>query len=544
MISDDVKKHLQYGGQAAEKDSEIVTCMRKDSQVEEYLYNPPINKCTLNFRDADTEKKYRDHYLDDKYHSHQTSHLSRPRFSALIDAVVSFIYFLLISGCCFLLFSDGGQDFKIPWLVFFPIALVLEVAVMLPLIANVRMVSGGGRQRSPLIRMCNIFLKWCPRHLTGAVISSLPVAAVYCNLSYPASVIFCLTIVVALLHYCNFTMLVSWLKSSLATVAGVLLICLVLVFSSETDPVPNTDISFNASSPSPTYAVTGNDTNTDPTTTQGVLKYEIILNMFLLLALIWMLNREFDINYRLTFHGDMLAEEDKRKTQEEKDTADWLLHNIIPEHVASVMKETSGYCKNHNEVGVIFAKIVNYDDFYDESYEGGKEYLRVLNEMMGDFEDLFDDPRFKDVEKIKTIGACLMVASGLNPMTRCENKDPKAHLYALMEFAMELLNKLNDFNAEIFNFNFSMAIGYNSGPVTAGVIGTTKLLYDIWGDTVNVSSRMYSTGMPGKIQVTEECSKKIEDMFEFEYRGQTYVKGKGDLNTYLLTEKKENASWC
>jgi adenylate cyclase 9 len=239
----------------------------------------------------------------------------------------------------------------------------------------------------------------------------------------------------------------------------------------------------------------------------------------------------------------MLAEVDKKKTQDEKDQADWLLHNIIPEHVVDVMKQTSKYCKNHDEVGVIFAKIINYEDFYDESYEGGKEYLRVLNEMMGDFEDLIDQARFKDVEKIKTIGSCLMVASGLNPNTRQENKDSRAHLYALMEFAMELLNKLDDFNKEIFNFNFEMAIGFNSGPVTAGVIGTTKLLYDIWGDTVNVSSRMYSTGMAGKIQVTEECAKKLDDKFDFEHRGQTYVKGKGELNTFLLTKKKDGASW-
>ena len=272
------------------------------------------------------------------------------------------------------------------------------------------------------------------------------------------------------------------------------------------------------------------------------LRYEIILSMFLLLVLIWFLNREFEISYRLAFHGDIQAEEDKKKMQDEKEQADWLLHNIIPEHVSDVLKKTSQYCKNHEDVGVIFAKIVNFENFYDESFEGGKEYLRVLNELMGDFEDLFDDPKFKDVEKIKTIGACLMVASGLNPQLRKQNTDPKAHLYALLDFSVELLQKLEDFNAEIFNFNFEMAIGFNCGPVTAGVIGTTKLLYDIWGDTVNVASRMYSTGMTGRIQVTEDCAKKVDGQFEFEYRGQTFVKGKGDLSTYLLKGKKSGVA--
>ena len=192
---------------------------------------------------------------------------------------------------------------------------------------------------------------------------------------------------------------------------------------------------------------------------------------------------------------------------------------------------------------MLFAKVINYDDFYDESFEGGREYLRVLNELMGDFEDLFDIPRYKDVEKIKTIGSCLMASSGLNPETRKRNKDPNAHLYHLMDFASDLLKKLEQFNAEIFNFDFEMAIGYNFGDVTSGVIGTTKLLYDIWGDTVNISSRMYSTGLAGKIQVTEDTANKLSEKFEFEYRGQIFVKGKGDMKTYILAKKKDGATW-
>lgn len=185
---------------------------------------------------------------------------------------------------------------------------------------------------------------------------------------------------------------------------------------------------------------------------------------------------------------------------------------------------------------------MNYDDFYDESFEGGKEYLRVLNELIGDFEDLFDYERFKDVEKIKTIGSCLMAASGLNP-TRNQNKNPNAHLFALTEFSMSVLEKLADFNAEIFNFSFEMAIGLNIGDVTAGVIGTTKLLYDIWGDTVNVSSRMYSTGLPGTIQVTENTYNHLKPMFNFKFRAVVQVKGKGDMNTYVLVDKKDGAKW-
>jgi len=187
--------------------------------------------------------------------------------------------------------------------------------------------------------------------------------------------------------------------------------------------------------------------------------------------------------------------------QFEKEQADSLLRNILPEHVADVLKRHEGYSQTYENVGVIFAKISNFDDFYDEAYEGGREFLRVLNELMGDFEELFDTPKYKDVEKIKTIGSCLMASAGLNKEKRDQNSDPKAHLYALMDFSMDLLKKLAQFNRDMLSFQFEMEIGYNFGEVTAGVVGTTKLLYDIWGDAVNVASRMYSTGVHGKIQV-------------------------------------------
>ncbi|ESO07956.1 hypothetical protein HELRODRAFT_98136 [Helobdella robusta] len=250
-----------------------------------------------------------------------------------------------------------------------------------------------------------------------------------------------------------------------------------------------------------------------------------------------------EVGYRLCYHGDFQVAKDRKTILKEKEQADWLLHIIVPEHVAEQLKHNKHYCENHKDVGVIFAKISNFEDFYDESYEGGKEYLRVLNEMMGDFEELFDLPQYKDVEKIKTIGSCLMAASGLNPRTRKQNKDPDAHLYALIDFAMAIIKKVEAFNRDIFNFNFEMKIGFNCGEVTAGVIGTEKLLYDIWGDTVNIASRMYSTGEHDKIQVTEEIANRLSSKFDFEFRGQTYVKGKGDMNTYLLVDKKKGATW-
>lgn len=204
---------------------------------------------------------------------------------------------------------------------------------------------------------------------------------------------------------------------------------------------------------------------------------------------------------------------------------------------------TQSYSKNHDSVGVIFASIVNFSEFYEETYEGGKECYRVLNELIGDFDELLRKDEFKSVEKIKTIGATYMAASGLNVQQLAENDDdsPHAHLRALFNFALEMMGVLEDFNKNMLGFGFKLRIGFNHGPLTAGVIGTTKLLYDIWGDTVNIASRMDSTGVECRVQVSEESHAVLSAMgLEFDYRGTVNVKGKGQMRTYLYPKSGEN----
>jgi adenylate cyclase 9 len=112
-------------------------------------------------------------------------------------------------------------------------------------------------------------------------------------------------------------------------------------------------------------------------------EYELCLDLFLVLILVFLINREFEIGYRLSFYGNEVANQDKVRVQNMKNQADLLLHNIIPKHVAEELKNTAKYSKNHQDVGIIFASIVNFNEMYDESYLGGKEYLRVLNELIG-----------------------------------------------------------------------------------------------------------------------------------------------------------------
>lgn len=284
------------------------------------------------------------------------------------------------------------------------------------------------------------------------------------------------------------------------------------------------------------------DSDRMDTSALDLMLSEALLSFFLLMLLVWFLNREVEVSYRLHYHGNVEADKHRIKIQTMRDQADWLLRNIFPMNVAEQLKVTQSYSKNHENVGVIFASIVNFSEFYEESFEGGKECYRVLNELICDFDELLRKPAFSSVEKIKTIGATYMAASGLNER-QCQRgqADPRhAHLRALFQFVLEMMHVVDDFNKNMLGFQFKLRIGFNHGPLTAGVIGTNKLLYDIWGDTVNIASRMDSTGVECRVQVSEGSHAVLSTMdYAFDYRGTVNVKGKGQMRTYLYPKVLE-----
>lgn len=538
-------------------DLNIVSSIREGVTNKELFFKPPINPCLLTFKEDNMEENYRYHYLDDQHNQHT---LSAPKYHSFLEIFVSFTVFTIISIFCFVVF-----DRQLPWLIFFAISFVLEILNVLRGILTIKYSEkkSGGKW----LTMIQVTSGWYFRNILGALVASLPLLGVFSNFSCLLmnslnwnDRFFCFCIVVSLLHYTNFTTLSSWLKTVLAFLASTVLIILIAVVKCKYDRLDSPDVTTVPSASTTPFVyenssftnITQPDTDTVTIVDKeyvplfagvNVLQFEIILDVLLLVVLIGFLNRESEISYRLNFHGDVQAWQYKQIMQENKDQADWLLHNIIPPHVSEVVRRTSKYSKNHKDVGVIFAAIVNFNEIYDESFEGGREFLRVLNELVGDYEELLDDKRFKDVEKIKTISSTFMAASGLNETSRAQNKHPYAHLYALMEFCTELHKSIKRFNDSIFNFDFILNIGYNYGEVTAGVIGTTKLLYDIWGDTVNISSRMYSTGVSERTQVPESTAMLLGDKMEFEYRGEISVKGKGMMKTFLFSKIKEGAHW-
>ncbi|XP_065358366.1 adenylate cyclase type 3 [Calliphora vicina] len=261
--------------------------------------------------------------------------------------------------------------------------------------------------------------------------------------------------------------------------------------------------------------------------------------------------RHMDREDRVIFKWKLLVTEQKERADDMRKRNEALVYNVLPVHVAEHFMKNSKrshddlYSQSYAEVGVLFASMPNFSDFYSEETVNnqGLECLRFLNEVISDFDALLELPQFQDIIKIKTIGSTYMAASGINLNRDIKPGDPItkrwAHLALLVEFALELKKTLQDINEQSFN-HFVLKMGVNHGPITAGVIGARKPHYDIWGNTVNVASRMESTGKAGAIQVTEETCNILQEFgYSFLQRGLVSVKGKGQLMTYYLRGKSD-----
>ena len=178
------------------------------------------------------------------------------------------------------------------------------------------------------------------------------------------------------------------------------------------------------------------------------------------------------------------------------------------------------------EATVLFADVVNFTPLSEKLLP--QELVEFLNRVFSKFDELVGA---HGLEKIKTIGDAYMVAGGL-PEPR-EN-----HAQEMAELALEMAEAVRKFEYAAGE-PLQMRIGINTGPVVAGVIGVKKFIYDLWGDTVNTASRMESHGMGGEIQVTRATYEKLKDEFVLEPRGSIDVKGKGELETWLLKGKKD-----
>ncbi|XP_070604408.1 adenylate cyclase type 8 [Erythrolamprus reginae] len=275
----------------------------------------------------------------------------------------------------------------------------------------------------------------------------------------------------------------------------------------------------------------------------GTKEASLLLMAMFLLAVFYH-GQQLEYTARLDFLWRGQAKEEINEMKELREHNENMLRNILPSHVARHFLEKDRdnedlYSQSYDAVGVMFASIPGFADFYSqtEMNNQGVECLRLLNEIIADFDELLGEERFQDIEKIKTIGSTYMAVSGLSPeKQQCEDK--WGHLCALADFSIALNESIQEINKHSFN-NFELRIGISQGSVVAGVIGAKKPQYDIWGKTVNLASRMDSTGISGRIQVPEDTYLILKDRgFAFDYRGEIYVKGiseqEGKIKTHFL----------
>ena len=214
----------------------------------------------------------------------------------------------------------------------------------------------------------------------------------------------------------------------------------------------------------------------------------------------------------------------------EQKVSERLLLNLLPYAIAERLKACQNLAADSfmeviadsfPEVTVLFADIVEFTRFSEGM--SPERLVAVLNEVFTDFDSIADN---RGLEKIKTIGDAYMAAAGL-PVPAADHAVRAAHM------ALDMIDALARFN-ERSGYSLQLRIGINSGAVVAGVIGKRKFIYDLWGDAVNIASRMESHGVAGRVQVTEATRQRLREPFLFEERGTIDAKGKGKLHTWFL----------
>ncbi|KKJ00007.1 adenylate/guanylate cyclase domain-containing protein [Prochlorothrix hollandica] len=240
------------------------------------------------------------------------------------------------------------------------------------------------------------------------------------------------------------------------------------------------------------------------------------------------LQRELQNNNERLQQQIVATQTAEAELRQQKDAADRLLLNILPFPIAQRLKQNQGIIADaFGDVSVLFADLVDFTHL--ASTKDSKDLVTLLNRIFSCFDDLTESYQ---LEKIKTIGDAYMVVGGL-PLYHENHTTAIAHLAIAMQRCMSQ-----------FEFDRShpiqLRIGINLGPVTAGVIGKKKFSYDLWGDTVNVASRMESNGIPNTIQVTQPVYDRLKTKFCFQKRGDVDIKGRGEMTTYFLLHEADH----
>ncbi len=208
-----------------------------------------------------------------------------------------------------------------------------------------------------------------------------------------------------------------------------------------------------------------------------------------------------------------------------------LLLNILPPSIAERLRHGEVVIADRfDEMTVLFADCVGFTEL--SSHLSPTEVVLLLNDVFSLFDRLVD--RY-GLEKIKTIGDAYMIVGGLTP-----ERDGRSHVARVADLALDMLDEVQAYRTRTGS-PLEVRIGAHLGPTVAGVIGLKKFIYDVWGDAVNMASRMESQGEAGRIQVSAPMYERLAEDFAFEARGVVEIKGKGPMETYFLNGRKSQA---
>ncbi len=543
---------------ADENNDKIVELMKEQNVNFETYFDPKLQALSLHYHDTELEASYRNHGqdLDDGSNAGMaeiTLGFRITKLSYMIDTTILFINYLLITIGSAVCLSSGGTLEQI-WPSLFAVV-VFGLIVEMLIVIFVSAVFAPKLFPSKFSNFSSFIVNWYARSLVALFMIYYPMAIVcvsiaQCKTGFASvaglahvQMAFFITVLVLIssISFMDVSYLVKCIGGFLSGALAIgMIVGVHMSLCIESSRLLNQTLSLTATTSmdllvTPTH--NGRITPTEsPETyvrtyfTRHVAPETMVL-LLLVLILLMVVNRMSEVSVRLSFIARIEASARRRLARLRKAQAEWLLFNIIPNHVAMELRKNGKYSRNHEYVGVIFASIVNFRDFQLKTPNSDEESLRVLNLIISEFDALLDREQFSTIEKIKTIGSTYMAASGL-----CLDSQGKSvqHLLELVDFSEKLIEVLEHINTQMPGFVFRMRIGLNFGPLTAGVVGCQKMLFDIWGDTVNVASRMDSLGLVNRIHMPEACLAKLGPYVKHDANKVVNVKGKGEMRTVFV----------
>jgi adenylate cyclase 9 len=338
-----------------QSDLQLIKCVRDNAKSQRsYLVKPPIRKFSLSFENELMEKTFRSkaHRYESENSDFQgtSTSLGTPKINTFIDVFILTIIFSIVALSLFLLSpSIYSKEYKV-WVCCFVSFSSLILTVLFLCTKQVLRRPRRTRNFSSIFGWAS---RYYPYNFFGSILISLPVASILINFAlidikkFPTiQFYYGLLLFVCIIHFCNFIQLNSWTKNVLALISGMLFVV---------TGYNHREISKALNSNYQKEWMRSFTTKTDMIEKNLLwfsnYEIELCLDLLLILVLVFLLNREYEIGYRLSFYGNEVANQDKIKVQNMKNQADMLLHNIIPKHVAEELKNTAKYSKNHLDVG-------------------------------------------------------------------------------------------------------------------------------------------------------------------------------------------------